>query len=556
MPKDLTIAQLNERKLTVDKQRTNWRDQWMDLSQYILPYTGRFEELGDNPANSGLTKGDKIVDSTATKAVRVLAAGMQSGLTSPSRPWFRLELEDQALAKNGNVKNWLDEVERRMLTALARSNFYTSTHAGYSEQAVYGTSGHIELEDRETDIRFLRLTLGRFSLMTNDKGMVDTVFRHQWMTNQQMAGKFGIEALTKDMQNQIREEQNLYAWHKVNHGIYPRSDTNPGERIDNRSMPWASVWWEPSRDDDKVLMESGFTEFPAQIGRWLVEGDDSYGTGPGADNLADIKMMQEMAATSLRGIHQVIDPPTVAPSAMQDAFSTLPGAVNFGDETGNNAARALYQVNLDIASMEAKLEKIQGAVREGFFNDLFLLIARSGPNMTATEVIERHEEKLLILGPVIERQQSEFLDPMIDRTFNILLRNGKLPEVPQELEGQLIKVIYIGLLAQAQREVATRAITSSVGFVQALAQAQPEALDKLNVDEAIDVHSELVGAPGKMIRPNDEANAIRQARIQAQKAEQAKLDAQAAVDAGKTLSETDMSGDSALTQLADAAGAQ
>ena len=51
----------------------------------------------------------------------------------------------------------------------------------------------------------------------------------------------------------------------------------------------------------------------------------------------------------------------------------------------------------------------QNAIKQGFFNDLFLMIL-SDKNMTATEVARRHEEKLAILGPVIERQNSEMLD--------------------------------------------------------------------------------------------------------------------------------------------------
>jgi hypothetical protein len=181
---------------------------------------------------------------------------------------------------------------------------------------------------------------------------------------------------------------------------------------------------------------------------------------------------------------------------------------------------------------------------------------RSG--VTATEIDARREEKLLMLGPVLERLHHELLDPLIDRTFAIAQRAEILPEVPEALSGHEVQVEYISMLAQAQRAVAIGGIERVVGFIGQLAGIDPQVLDKLDRDQAVDEVAKAIGAPPHIIRSDKEVEALRAERAQAQQAAQAAQQQQQgmmqAVQGAKLLSETDTGGKNGLTDVMQAMG--
>ncbi|MEW5726178.1 MAG: portal protein, partial [Thermodesulfobacteriota bacterium] len=183
-----------------------------------------------------------------------------------------------------------------------------------------------------------------------------------------------------------------------------------------------------------------------------------------------------------------------------------------------------------------------------FFNDLFVFLLRR-PGVTATEVVERHEEKLLLLGPVIERQQSELLDPLIERAFGILERSGRLPGAPPEIQGHDLKVEYISLLAQAQKLVGTQAVQSVLQFVGGAAAIDPRVLDKIDLDEAVDVYAEMTGVPPRVVRADEEVEKLRAERAESSRRDQAAQAALAAIQGAKSLSETKTGERNALTDL-------
>ena len=170
--------------------------------------------------------------------------------------------------------------------------------------------------------------------------------------------------------------------------------------------------------------------------------------------------------------------------------------------------------------------------------------------MTATEVAERHEEKLLMLGPVLERLHNELLDPLIDLTFDYMAEAGLLPPPPPELQGMDLNVEFVSMLAQAQRAIGVNGIDRYVSSLMAVANAKPGILDKLNEDRLADRLQDHLGVDPDLIRSDEEVAAIRQARAQAQQQqEQAAMMQQAATTAQK-LASTDTSGQNALTDVA------
>lgn len=498
-------------KMLEDQRAQGWDAHWQDLVSYLLPRRGRWLQKGDRP-NYGDPRSGAIIDGLASRCMTMLAAGMQGGLTSPARPWFRLALSDPGLEGSGPVRSWLSSVERVVYHALAKSNFYDSANQMYLEEAGFGTACMLVLDNFPTGVRFQVLTVGEYALGTDHAGVVDTLYRRLWMTARQMVSQFGISAVSDTVARAAGD--NPFQWFKVCHGVEPRETRTPG-KADNRNMAYSSVYWEDGKTD-KPLSESGFAEKPFVAPRWDTVCTDPYGRGPGMDILPDVKMLQEMSKQQLAAVHKMNNPPMAVPVGFKSTLNLTPGGINYVDPGNTEYVRPLYQISPELRDMEVKLASVRQSIKEGLFNDLFLALTDTPPGMTATEVKERHQEKLIMLGPIVERMQMEFLDPLIERCFNILMRHGRLPQPPKELAGQEVKIEYTSLLAQAQREVGTQSITKFVSLVGQIAQIAPSVVDKLNADACVDKIGDSLGVPPEVIATSGEVASTRQARAQAQ----------------------------------------
>jgi len=544
------ISEYNQHYLHIEEQRQEWETHWSEITDYILPRRGFYSSKGFQ-ANKGEKRHDNIIDGTATRALRVLAAGMQGGLTSPARPWFRIGLVDEELEQFKRVKLWLADVEKILYRTYSRSNFYHAIHSTYTELGGFGTAALFQQEHPQRDVHFIVLTAGEYCLALNQFLEVDTIYRRMWRTVRQMIERWG-DNVSDEVQRAA--EKTPYEYYEILNLIRPRGSRN-AKKLDSANMPWESIYLEYDNPKD-ILSEGGYNEFPAHCPRWDVTGSDVYGRSPGMDVLADVKALQEYASGNIRAIHLRNDPPILAPSYLQSDLRTYPGGVNYfatGQDPGG--LKPLYEVQPDVQHTLQLIQDTRDGIREGLYNDLFLMILER-PNMTATEVIERSEEKLLMLGPVIERQMHELLDPCIHRTFSILSRKNALPPPPEEIQGIDYRVEYISLLAQAQKRLATANMRGFVGFVADIAQARqlPDAWDKVNIDKAIDAFGDAYGVPADIIMTDDEVEQIRRARQAAMERERMRREAGEEIGAMKTLADTPTGGETALTDLMRAGG--
>ena len=514
MAKSSKLQKLLERHKQLEQIAERWWDTTEEIRNTILPRRGYFPTRSDMP-NEGDNKYDEVLDQTATRALRVLAAGMQGGLTSPARPWFKLEVvDDPDLMDVPAVKLWLEEVTKTMYRLMARSNFYTVVHGSYMDLGGFGTAAFIIEEDEDFTFRCVPLGMGEYMLAVNAAGRVDTLYRRWDMTARQMGQKFGKGKLPPAVARAVTEQPD--ETFPVIQGIQPRKDGDP-DSLRKKDMPFASVYF--CEEGEDLLLESGYHEQAIIAPRWDAVGADVYGRGPGHDSLADVRMVNAMRETALLAADKAANPPVNVPSAYKKRLDLLPGGVNYYDGATPDAIRATYQINPNFGPVYQEVERTQYMIREAFFNDLFLMLLER-PNMTATEVAERHEEKLLMLGPVIERQFHEELDPSIDRIFSIANRAGKFPEPPEQIVGKELKPKYISMLAAAQQLVGTQGLRAISGYVAELSAVKPEAVDKLNEDAAIDEYAEMLAVPSRVIRTNEEVAAIRQARAEQMRKQQ------------------------------------
>ena len=527
------------RKATLVNERSSWISHWREISDYQQPRAGRFF-AGDR--NRGDKRSNNILDNTAVFGVRTLAAGMMSGMTSPARPWFRLEIEDKDLMESGAVKTWLHESAGVLRAIFAASNTYRSLHTIYEELGLFGTAASVVLPDFDNVIHHYPLTAGEFSLATSSKGVVDTCVREFQMTVSQMVEQFGLENCSDTVRNMHNKHQ-LDAWVDVVHMIEPRNGRDYAKK-DSKNKRFASLYLEPGKDNfDKYLSESGFDQFPVLAPRWVVTGNDIYGSSPGMECLGDVKQLQHQQLRKGQAIDYKVNPPLQVPTKYKEAKSArLPGGVFYVDSMGSGqGVKSAFDVNIDLSHLLGDIQDVRDRIRQSYYADLFLMLAndtRSGT--TATEIAERHEEKLLMLGPVLERLQNELLSPLIDIAFNYASSANILPQAPPEIAGINLKVEFISVLAQAQRAVASQGIDRLLGTVGQLAALKPDILDKVDLDQAIDDYSEMFGVNPKLIIPDDVVAQIRAERAKAQQAAQTAAAMPATVDAMKTVGDTNL----------------
>jgi hypothetical protein len=546
------------RYVTLENDRSSWRNHWMEISDYVLPRRGRF--LFQTQDDRGKKRNNKIIDSTGTQAIRTMAAGMMSGMTSPARPWFRFAVQDEALMDDHEVKKWLADVERTLRGILHRSNFYNSAFTIYSELGAFGTAPLYRQKNFDSVIRFRPFTAGEYVIAENESGVVDTLGRSFTMTVSQVVQKFVIQDGAKeDWTGVSRATRNL--WNQKNydelipiiHLIEPRrkAEQTPGN-FSNQNMAFKSQYMEQGADGDELLEMRGFRKFPAYIPRWDVLPGDIYGRSPGMDNLGDIKQLQQQQKRKAQAIDKMVNPPMVAPTSLRGKpSSVLPGSTTYVDPLqGGQGFTPAYQVTPRLGEMQQDIAEVQERIQRGFYADLFAMMINSDRrNITATEVVEKQSEKLVLLGPVLQRLNTELLDPLLDDVFEFALEAGLLPEAPEALQGIELRVEYISLLAQAQQAVAASALERTMGFVGNMVAVFPQAADNINSDEAVRQYAEILGNSPDLMRDSKEVDAKRKSDAEAAQATQAMETAGAAAQGAKVLSETDTQNPNALTDL-------
>jgi hypothetical protein len=558
------LARARKQVAAMKNERSSFDAHYREIADWIKPRRTRFQT---SDRNRGDRRNQKIIDSRATFASRTLSSGLMSGVTSPARPWFRLAPPDPDLGEFGPVKDWLHIVRTLMLTVFQRSNLYSKLPVVYGDLGNFATGAMFVREDDATVIRCFDHPVGSYYL-ANDENLDVRVFGREYeMTVRQIVGQFArVPGTARDLDwskvsgpiKTAWDNSNYEEWIPVTHLVQPNDDYDPN-RLHAKYKPFSSCYYETANRDQQFLLESGYDEFPVLAPRWEMTGEDVYGTDcPGMTALGDVKALQLMKKFGLQAIEKMVKPPMVAPPEMRTSkLSILPGDVSYVAEGPNKSFRPAMQVNLNLNDLRQETAEVKQLIDQAYFVDLFLMLENlDRKEITATEIMERKEEKLLALGPVFTRLDSDLLHPLIDRTYAIMERKGMLPPPPPELDGATLRVEYESVMAQAQRAVATGGLERFTGFVTNLAAEDPTVWDKVDRDQMIDEYAQMTGVPPRVVVPDDKVAEVRQARAQQQQAAQAAELASKVAPAVRDLSQSPTTGDNALASLLSAGGGQ
>lgn len=516
---------------------------WAELARYILPRRYRWL-VTPNQMNRGQEINQAIIDSTGTIAARVLAAGMMSGMTSPTRQWFNLRIEGTGSDESDPINVWLGECKKRMMRVFQESNFYNGIAVVFQDLAVFGTAPMLVYEDFENVIQCYNPCAGEYYLANSPRLVIDVFYREMVMTSAQAVAEFGKDNVSKSILDTFNQGQGagLQQEFVIGHAIEPNS---PKSGIPAK-FAFLEVYWERgSVEQGKFLRKKGYNELPGIFPRWDITGNDAYGRSPGMDALGDIKQLQMETKRKAQVIDKMANPPMLADVELKNQpASSLPGGVTYiAKKDGIGFKPAYENFRPPVRELMEDIQEVQLRIKNIFFNDLFLMFQQlQAEPRSATAIDARREEKMVMLGPVLERFQTEALDPVIDRVFGIMQRGGLLPEAPEEIQGKPIQVEYISMLAAAQKAVETAGIERFFQIVGNTAAIAPETLDLPDWDYSINLYSSLLGNDPRLIVSQEIVKQRRDAKAKQAQQQYLVEMGQGAAKAGKTLSDTQVGG--------------
>lgn len=563
-----------EARLVMLRQWRNswWYENWANLAQYILPRRSIWltQSTGGQPSPNNMTRGrqinNAIKDPTATYATRVCAAGLMSGLASPSRPWFKVNTVMKNVELDSEGRAWMDAIEARLYTVLAGSNFYNAFAQECEDEVVFGTAPSIIYEDEKDLIRCYNPAIGEYYLASNAANRIDALYRQFVMTVSQIVDFFGVENCPPDVQQLWAAKGNeLDVERIVAHSIEPNFDVGGCPKIPGK-FTWREVYWVWGAGSRYPLSVRGFIDQPFTAARWSTQSNDAYGRSPGMDVLPDVIQLQVMTVRLSEAIEKQVRPPLLADMTMKNQPSSiLPGHVTYGVDISNGKGmRPIYEVMPDVKGLAELISQIEQRIKVGLFNDLFLMLEQA-PNtkMTAYEVAQKVQEKLQVLGPVIENIITESLKPKLKRIYGIMLRKNMLPPMPDSMKGIAIDVEFISMLALAQKASATGGLERLIALIGNMAGVYPNL--KYIVDEEAYVRefNDLLANPEKILRGPEQykqkVDAAEQAQAKQAGMEAAQHGAQTAnigAQAAQTLSQTQVGAGQSALQVALGGGMQ
>tara|TARA_R100001594_G_scaffold63070_2_gene97491 strand:+ start:97 stop:1692 length:1596 start_codon:yes stop_codon:yes gene_type:complete len=483
----------------IEGQRDNWNNHYQELADYMLPRKADIVKK----RSRGEKKMELIFDGTALQSVDLLSSSLHGMLTSGASAWFHLTMKDEELGRDEEVQRWLEDSSQRMMRAFTMSNFETEVHEMYVDLVVFGT-GCMFVEMENNTLRFSTRHVSEFYVAEDQYGIVDTVFRKYELSARQAVQRFGIDNVGTFIQRTFKTKPDEEV--TILHAVMPRKDRDPSKK-DNKNMPFASMYI--CMETKMIIAESGFQELPYVVPRFLKATGEVMGRSPAMVALPDVKMLNLMSKTIIQAAQKMIDPPLLVPD---DGFllpiRTQPGGLNFYRSGSRDTITPLNTgANIPIGlQME---EQRRQAIRAAFFVDQ--LLSGTTPNMTATEVIQRQEERMRVIGPVLGRLMNEMLRPLIDRAFALMLRAEMLSIPPEVLQGVDVDIEYVSPLARAQKSSSVNGVIRALEILMPLAQSLPVG-DHINPDGLVNYLTESLGVPKKVLKPQSAIDEEREER--------------------------------------------
>lgn len=532
------IQRLNARLNDLKQERKTYETVWSEILDHCAPDLKGYISTGVK--KDGARNDDQVFDKDPERSCLGCASGLFAGISSPARPWAKLTMRNDKLETQTTIRQWLDAEMGAEYEVMQLSTFYEALFTAYYHLSAIGTACAIMLPDYDDVIYLQAFNVGEYWLGIDSKGRVNTMFREFWLSAKNIAETFDAANLPAPIQRAVKEDANVEKPYKIIHVIEP--DTHKLAPFSQQRF--ASIYYLESGHENKFLEVGGFEMFPVLAPRWFRNNGETYGkANPGRIALGDMKQYQVMIRDFNEAIQKVITPPMQAPSGVNEGgpIVAVPGAVNTisAQNLNDSAIRPLFSVNPDLKAQWEAIKDKQQQIRAAFYLDLFMAISmRQDKDMTAEEVRALSSERMLMLGPAFNNFDRELLTPALELIYHYREKARIVDPAPEEAQGQLFKPEYISTLAQSQKMQDVNRITQLLATVGNVAQLWPDAVDKVDIDAAIDNTESMLGAPAGIIKSTADAEKIRAARQQMMQQQQQAQAMLAATQGAKNLGQT------------------
>ncbi len=533
------VQDLLRRERGLKSARSRWESHWQSLAELLRTERADFTTM---PEPGGVRHG-KVYDSTPQQAVRGLASALDGLLKGRQTRWFRIKSEEPGVSDDADVAAWLREVDGLMWRAIfdEKAHFSDRSFEVDLDLVTFGTGVLFVEEIVGRGLNFRAFHLRDTLLAENNLGEIDTVFRSFRYTARQAAQQFGEEKLGEKTSEALRENNGRDAGRKFRflHVVMPREDA----RVDGAQLPFVSMWIDV--ESEHLIGEGGFHEFPYAVPRWETVTGEVYGRSPGMLALADAQTLNAMSATLLKAGQKAVDPPLlVAQEGLVSSVRLFPGGINYVDYSAVPSGRPPIDPLASGAQMPLGLEmenQRRDMIWSAFFRNVLQLPVES-PQMTATEVLERKQEFLRVIGPTFARLEASYIAPVVNRVFGIMMRAGAFPPLPDALRGRRVRFEFDSPVSQAQKQIEALAMRGALEQAAALLQLDPRAADNIDKDKAVRLIFAANGADA-LLRGSSDVEDMRGMRAQA-----ASVAAAAdAVERGAEIAEKVATADAAVT---------
>ena len=512
---------------------------WRQLRDTIIPHRGFFPSDTEE-SRAKLAAALDNYNNAPLQSLRRGASGLWSAMTPPGLPWWHLGFGDSnmssmCLDEVPFAREWLDAVETVIAAEIRRSGFYQNIHASNEELIGYGCKMlYVGMEDtRDADGTYEQRVIceyapcGSYSVALDSAFELEAVARHIRYTIKELADKFGENKLSDSSRNALEKEP--YKLVDVVH-VVKRREVRQSGKEDSRNMPVASYFYEEGGED--ILDEGGYREMPYFFTTWT-SGVTLYGHGPGDVALGEIRTLNSLERDLLIGIKKTIDPPMLLSSAHRKGFKTHAGAKNESGDMSRESAKPAQEINFmpGLQAASAKANEIAARIDEILLGRVFAdpFLEQLPQGVTATAVLAQRQQRAQMMGPAVSSYEPRILVPIIMRFKSLLDEAGLLPPLPptlarmQKMPRALLKVDFVSPMAQSLRQDEAEVIAAYTERMAHIAQAaqKPEMLDKLNLDQVADELAKSMGAPGSIVRSDQEVDQIRQARAEEMQRQQA-----------------------------------
>ena len=528
-----TFDYIRKRLDKLEADRGTWESHWQEILDYVMPRKAEITFL----RSRGEKRTEVLFDSTAITANNLLAASLQGTLTSPSLPWFSLKLRDDDANKVRDVQIWLEDTARRMYAVFNESNFNTEVHEMYLDLCSVGTSAIFVEEANEGflqgGLHFNTLHIAEYFIQENSTGRVDTLYRKYKMTARQAVQEFGEDNVGTKIKEALKAKPDTQF--NFIHAVEPTADYERATGKAKTKLPFHSC--HVCFEDKMVVRTGGYNEFPYLVPRWSKATGEIFGRSPSYNALPDIKTLNKAVEIGLKAWAKAIDPPLlVTDDGVIGRVRMTPAGITV---VRSDTAIKPLQIGSNWQITDLKENQLRTAIRQAYYSDQLQL--QEGPQMTATEVQVRYELMQRLLGPTLGRFQTEFLNPLIERVFGIMMRADALMPRPEAMSGMNMDIEYVGPLARSQRMEEAIAVERLYQLAMQVVQVDPTVMDVINHEQAIRMRATLLGVPKTVLRGEDEVAEIREQRAaaqqQAQEQAMAQQQADTALSQGKAMTE-------------------